>query len=102
MFIQKMLINGQSQASLYMEPDIILTAGTSTKLALDINRIYKIHNVYEYVHNGKAEPLINPTVEQIQNPKKHIHPLTEKRKQFLDKFVNYLIESGPIKISKIE
>lgn len=70
------------------------------RISSNITQALSNNIIYEVWDGIKIEPLFNPTPKILNNLKEVAQPLTEKRKNFLLKLVNFLETSKNIQIEK--
>ena len=100
-FIQKLLLHDLTVGNTIVQPNSWLGIESATVLALNISNFIKSNSIYEFQSGGLVEPLINPTEEQLKTLKHCIRPLSSKRKDFLVKFTDYLLENGSFNIESV-
>ena len=98
-FLQKLLESDIKTGNRFLLPNDWLSSELATLTALEINSIIKNNTIYEFQSFDVVEPLVNPSIEQVEQLKHYIRPISEKRLNFIDKFVNYLLDNGSFNIS---
>lgn len=60
------------------------------ELSSVIKTVVSNNEIYELYDGIKVEPVFNPTAKVLSNLKRSIQPLTEKRRDFLLKFAEFI------------
>ena len=72
-----------------------------SRISTNIKHTLSNNIIYEVWDGIKIEPLFNPSPKILNNLKKMAQPLTEKRKAFLLKLVEFLESNKNIKIEHV-